>query len=303
MAENPRKQACIRASRRQRVRRCAATPRARRATSASTVVVARRISRCQRTRQRPSRAQSANSDQVADARKPASAIACRSDSSQCGSNALLRASAHAAHTSTSRAASAAITIAPVDSGRSPLPAFARAADVCAGAVVCAPGVAGVLVAGAVAAGGVVAGGVVAVLAVAGGELLGAVAPPEGAYVVVGVVAAPAAPAAPAPAAVLGARAEAGTGNVGVLAGLAARAIEGPPNVIADPSTSSASPAASARDRRRSCSAGGGVGAITAPMLTRRAACGREQIVELCERVGEHALGRKARVEHANALGL
>lgn len=292
MTENPRKQACIRASRRQRVRRCAATPRARRGTSASTVVVARRIFRCERTRQRPSRAQSANSDQVADARKPASAIACRSDSSQCGSNALLRASAHAAHTSTSRAASAAITIAPVDSGRSPLPAFARAANFCAGAVVCAPGVAGVLVAGAVAA-----GGVVAVLAVAGGELLGAVAPPEGAYVVVGVV------AAPAPAVVLGVRAEAGTGNVGVLAGLAARAIEGPPNVIADPSTSSASPAASARDRRRSCSAGGGVGAITAPMLTRRAACGREQIVELCKRVGEHALGRKARVEHANALGL
>src|SRR5664280_3884524 len=158
--------------------------RARRATSAWTVVVARGISRCQRTRQRPSRAQSANSDQVADARKPASAIACRSDSSQCGSSALLRAIAHAAHTSTSRAASAAITIAPVDSGRSPLPAFARAADVCAGAVVCAPGVAG---AGA-------AGGVVAVLAVAAGALLGAVAPPEGAYVVVGVVAAPAAPA-------------------------------------------------------------------------------------------------------------
>ncbi len=150
------------------------------------------------------------------------------------------------------------------------------------------------------AGAVAAGGVVAVLAVAGGELLGAVAPPEGAYVVVGVVAAP---AAPAPAVVLGVRAEAGTGNVGVLAGLAARAIEGPPQAIVDPSASSASPAASARDRRRSCSAGGGVRAITAPMLTRRAACGREQIVELCERVGEHALGRKARVEHANALGL
>jgi hypothetical protein len=56
-----------------------------------------------------------NSAQVAEARKPASAIAWRSESNQWGSNARLRASAHPRHASTSSAATAASAIAPVES--------------------------------------------------------------------------------------------------------------------------------------------------------------------------------------------
>jgi hypothetical protein len=52
---------------------------------------------------------------VAEARKPASAIAWRSESSQWGSNARRRASAHPRQASTSTAATTAAAIAPVES--------------------------------------------------------------------------------------------------------------------------------------------------------------------------------------------
>jgi hypothetical protein len=95
--------------------------------------------------------------------------------SQCGSNARLRANAHARQPSTSSAASTAITTAPVDSGRSPLLDAALLA-----AVDCAGGVVG--------AGGLVAVGAAGVVAVAPPP--GAVAAPDGAYVVVGAFAPP-----------------------------------------------------------------------------------------------------------------
>jgi hypothetical protein len=52
---------------------------------------------------------------VAEARKPASAIAWRSESSQWGSNARRRASAHPRQATTSSAAITASAIAPVES--------------------------------------------------------------------------------------------------------------------------------------------------------------------------------------------
>jgi hypothetical protein len=59
--------------------------------------------------------QSLNSAHVADARKPASAIAWRSESSQWGSNARRRESAQPMHASTSSAATTTATIAAVES--------------------------------------------------------------------------------------------------------------------------------------------------------------------------------------------
>jgi hypothetical protein len=209
-----------------------------------------RFSRCQRAAQRPSRAQSANSDQVAEARKPASAIAWRSESSQCGSNALRRAIAHARQASTSSAASAAITIAPVDSELSPEPALALSSAACA-ADVDVSAVAGVLdavvetlVAGVVGAAGVVE---------APPGVTGVVTVPDGAWVVVGVVApALAAVVAPGetPAFGLCGRADAGVGKVGVV-GDAARAA----GRQAAPSASSESAAAPRRASER-CGSGG-----------------------------------------------
>ena len=67
-----------------------------------------------RTIQWPRRTQSLNSAHVEEARKPASVIAWRSDSSQWGSNARRLASAHPMHASTSSAATTAIAIAPVE---------------------------------------------------------------------------------------------------------------------------------------------------------------------------------------------
>jgi hypothetical protein len=61
----------------------------------------------------PSFAQSVNSAHVAERRKPASAIAWRSESSQWGSNARRRASAQAMHASSSTAATATAAIAAV----------------------------------------------------------------------------------------------------------------------------------------------------------------------------------------------
>src|ERR1700680_4019404 len=63
------------------------------------------------------RTQSANSPQVADARKPASAIAWRSESHQRGSNARRRARPQAAHPRANNAASAATTISPSERWR------------------------------------------------------------------------------------------------------------------------------------------------------------------------------------------
>jgi hypothetical protein len=110
----------------------------------------------------------------------------------------------------------------------------------------------VLVAGAPVLGTPAAGGVVAVLGVAPAALPGTVTPPEGAYVVVGVLAAPVDVALGFVTAPVGtppdARADAGTGNVGVPVDVAARATEGAP---AQASTSSAMAAATAlRERRR-----------------------------------------------------
>ncbi|HEY2570988.1 MAG TPA: hypothetical protein VGI27_05925, partial [Solirubrobacteraceae bacterium] len=87
-----------------------------------------------------------------------------------------------------------------------------------------------LLAGAPALGRPAAGGVVALLGVAPAALPGTVTPPEGAYVVVGVPAAPVAVVrgfvTVAEGVAPDARADAGTGNVGVLVDVAARATEG-----------------------------------------------------------------------------
>jgi hypothetical protein len=102
----------------------------------------RRVAFDFRTSQCPNRTQSVNSAQVAEARKPASAIAWRSDSIQWGSNARRRASAHPRHANRSTAAATAITIAPVES----------VVEWCVGRVcVLSAGLKGVAVAGGVAA--------------------------------------------------------------------------------------------------------------------------------------------------------
>lgn len=161
------------------------------------------------------------------------------------------------HASTSSAASAAITIAPVDSGRSPLLAFAFDAD--AGAVE----VAGTPAAGV--EGTPVVVGVVVGVAPAGA--VGAVAPPDGAYVVVGVVApgvvAVALPAV-TPALGLCGRALAGTGREAVPEGLAAAAADSPAHGAAEASASSARQGARARARGRSWNVCLDIEAITPP---------------------------------------
>jgi hypothetical protein len=115
---------------------------------------------------------------VAEARKPASAIAWRSESSQRGSNARRLASAQPMHASTSTAATTTAAIAAAVNVSECVEACVtvRPAIVVVGVAgaVAVPAVAGALVAGAVAEGTVVAGTVVAGTVVAGTVVAGAV---------------------------------------------------------------------------------------------------------------------------------
>lgn len=211
--------------------------------------------------------------------------------------------------SSNSSASAAITIAPVESGRSPLAFFACVLPVGDSVSVVLAGVpaAGVAIVGVVAAGVVgvtgvvVAPGVVAAGVVAPGvDVAPGVAPPEGTYVVVGVLA----------AVVAGVLVAAGTLVAAVL-GVAA-----PAPGAAKAASSSASSAAqsdvgalrawrecSRRHSERRAADFMRVVDMTRRMLTALAGALAEQVIDRGERVGEHRRRREARVEHADALRL